>query len=159
MALIKLEAGYTLRNNIEVGIFLSFLLLLSLKAEVSNATQESGSLSELNLNTEENILLKNLPWSKKDPFLHPDFEPKKYEPIAEEYKATEEITPPKLELNAILFNNESSSAVINGNVVKVGSVIKEQKVLEINKDNILLDFNGKAYRITIEDFTINGEKN
>ena len=118
---------------------------------------ESGSLSELNFNMEDSLFLKDIPWPQKDPFVPPLFEienevaPERREDIIE---VVEEIEPPDLNLNAIFYSNLSQSAVVDGQIVRVGSVIKDQTVIKINNNSITVDFNGKDYKIELKDFTI-----
>lgn len=141
-----------------VMLLIAFIIAVPLSAG-AGARGNGASLSEINFNEEESVFLKDIPWSKNDPFVHPVFE---VEQTTVEQQTDIEILkepePPELALTAVLYSSIRSSAVVNGMVVRVGSVIGEQKVLEINRDSIKVEFNGKAYEIKLKSFSIGGEK-
>lgn len=125
---------------------------------VTANSAHSISLSEQNYNKGEKDFLRDLPWSKKDPFTRPSFKAKKVSGVSADSgavraaKAYEEIEPSTLLLNAIIYSEGSKSAVVNGQIVRIGSVIEEQKVIAIEKEYVKFDFKGKHYNITLSDF-------
>ena len=146
------------RSHILLSVFITLFFIPT--AVLAIETSRKSSLSELNFNTEENISFKNIPWSSNDPFLHPTFKIKEQEEVTvkKEEKVEKEKEPPALNLSAILYSDKSSSAVINGRVLKVGNIINDQKIVEINKDFIKVDFNGKEYKVILNEFTKEDEQ-
>jgi hypothetical protein len=143
------------------AIILTLLSLIISPTALADDSIGNGSLSEINFNKEESVFFKNIPWSKNDPFVRPGFKSKKSKAVpgkdSIKRKAPKTIKgskPSDLYLKAILYSDESSSAIIDGRIVRVGSTIKDQKILEINKDSIKVDFNGKVYNIKLKDFSI-----
>jgi hypothetical protein len=144
-----------------IVVFITFFIFMHsfATAEISPG---SDSLSELNFNTEERVFFKDIPWAKKDPFRHPSFDIKKpaekAEPEEPKDGLLKDVKPPKLDLSAILYTKKGKSAVINGRIVKAGSIIKRQKLLEISEDHIKAEYNGKVYKIMLRDFTITDDE-
>ncbi len=143
-------------------MFLFLLLALPCKAAFTQDEEGISSLSELNFNMSESTFLKDIPWSQNDPFVHPNFELK--QAVIEEHPEDEddveiiiEPEPPELGLSAILYSSDSSSAIINGRIVKEGSVVWGQKIIKINAEDIKVEFNGKEYEIKMKEYTISAD--
>lgn len=52
-------------------------------------------------------------------------------------------------LSGILYNEQSPTAIINKQQVKIGDTVDEARVLEINKKSVRLEHNGKEMTITV----------
>lgn len=79
-------------------------------------------------------------WSK-DPFVPPA----KVEPPRPDREGV-----PDLDISAILFSGDRSSAVINGRTVHIGSELKGLKVLDIQKTYVILGSGKKTHRLELK---------
>ncbi len=153
--------GTTKRLMVNIYLIAITCTLLILHTKTHSFALDNSrveSLSEINYDKDEISFLSNIPWSEKDPFVFPVStveSPKNNS--AYEVELIELPTPPKVELNAILYSEKSSSAIIDGKVLKVGSIVNKQKILKIEKDFVKLDFNGQQYKVELKDFTIESE--
>jgi len=74
---------------------------------------------------------------------------------AEEAQKAEEVAPaevpetppPNFTVQGIIYSETLSQAIINDKVVKVGDTIDGASIVSINKDSIIILFNGKKYNI------------
>jgi len=70
----------------------------------------------------------------------------KEETKATEYRSTQE-PPPKLAIQGIIWGGSLPQAIINNTVVKVGDIIEEARVLEINKEGVTVFFKSRQYKL------------
>ena len=77
---------------------------------------------------------------KKDPFAPP--------PAAEAPVVGKEDVP-SLEVSAILYSGDKSSAVVSGKTVHIGDDLYGQKVVDIKKGYVILDSGKKRYRLEL----------
>lgn len=99
----------------------------------------SASLSDLN-QTIPKDKQNDLPWGR-DPFIPPPFG------ITDTGKG--------LELTAILYSSKESTAVINKKIVKVNDIIGNQKIVDIKKDYVILQHDGRSFRLELVDLIKN----
>ncbi len=56
-----------------------------------------------------------------------------------------------LHLNGIVWDAEVPYAVINNEVVKAGDMLGQIKVIEISKDEVILEEDGERFRLKLEE--------
>ncbi len=77
----------------------------------------------------------------RDPF-------KRYgEPETDQSAGAEKPTLPLLSVSGIIWGVAMPQAIINGKVVKIGDIIDEVKIIDINKDFISVVFSGRQYKL------------
>ncbi len=59
--------------------------------------------------------------------------------------AGEEIPPPKLDIQGVIWGDGPSRAIINNKVVSAGDNIEGAKVIKISKDGIIILYSGREY--------------
>ena len=60
----------------------------------------------------------------------------------------EEIPPPKLDIQGVIWGDGPSRAIINNKVVSVGDDIEGAKVIKIDKDGIIILYSGRQYNFS-----------
>lgn len=78
---------------------------------------------------------------KKDPFLPPSAGAETAEPAVDRL--------PELQVSAILFSNEHSSAVISGKAYHIGEEVSGYRVLDIQKSYVILGRKDKTFRLEL----------
>lgn len=58
---------------------------------------------------------------------------------------------PDLELNGIMYMQETPRAIINGNMVEVGESVSGAKIDAINKDSVLLNYNDLEITLKLKE--------
>jgi hypothetical protein len=99
----------------------------------------SASLSDLN-QTIPRGKQSNLPWGR-DPFIPPPFG------ITDAGK--------EFVLTAILYSSKEPTAFINKKIVKVNDHIGNQKIVDIKKDYVILQHDGRSFRLELVDLIKN----
>jgi hypothetical protein len=61
-----------------------------------------------------------------------------------------EIQPPDLKLNGLVWNTTKPQAIINDQVVNIGDIIENSKIVDIKKDGVDIIFSEKLFTIPIE---------
>lgn len=80
----------------------------------------------------------------KDPFIIKQAE----EETAEKPSEVEmEITLPDLKIQGIVWGGENPQAIINGKVCKIGAVIDDAHIADINKNGVDIFFRGRKFSI------------
>lgn len=77
----------------------------------------------------------------KDPFAPP---------ASVDLKIQEKEEGPAVEVSAILYSGEHSSAVINGNTLHIGDEFQGQKILDIKRTYVILGNGKKSYRLELK---------
>lgn len=52
-------------------------------------------------------------------------------------------------LNGIVWDEDSQYAIVNGEVIKVGDKLGDKKIVEINKDSVVLEQDGNRHTLTL----------
>jgi hypothetical protein len=60
----------------------------------------------------------------------------------------QEVPPPTLTIQGIIWGGELPQAIIDNKVVKVGDVIQEARIIDINKYGVTISFKGRQYNIS-----------
>lgn len=140
-------------------IFLMILALFSTPAfpQISNlqkgdetasdkktaSTSEGQSLSDVN-----SAFLKqrkaSMQWGR-DPFVLPA------RPTGEPHQVMNEVDKP-FSLNAIIYNNETGAAIINGRIVRKGDQIEGMEVSELHPDRVLLREGLRILELKVDPF-------
>ena len=77
-----------------------------------------------------------------DPFGGQEIE----EPVKEE--KAEVKPPPQLEIQGLIWGGHFPQAIVNNKVWRVGDTIEEARIVDINKEGLVIDFQGQQYNIT-----------
>ncbi|MDP3142494.1 MAG: hypothetical protein Q8N14_00895 [Candidatus Omnitrophota bacterium] len=96
------------------------------------------------------------PVSMKDPFLplfpKKETEPKKVTEVASQRK--EEVRPPELIIQGLVWGKIMPQAIVNNKVVTIGDIINEAKIVDINKNGVSILFKDKIFFVkplTVEE--------
>jgi len=108
-----------------------------LSASFSHAATENAPLSGLNLKDFREVEEHSVDW-KNNPFV----------------QQTEDINIANLVLAAILFHETDASALINGEIVRVGDEIGSSKVVAIHRHDVLLRNESGVFELQLK-----GKKN
>jgi hypothetical protein len=65
-------------------------------------------------------------------------------------KPAEELTPPELKINGLVWNTDKPQAIINDQVVVIGDMVGDSKVIDIRKDGVDLMFLNKPFTVQME---------
>jgi len=76
----------------------------------------------------------------KDPF-------QGYKSASGKAMAEKAIVLPKLEISGIVWGSDIPQAIINGRVVKIGDVIENAHIVDINKNGIDIFFEGRQFNL------------
>ncbi len=120
-------------------ILLSFMVCFLMPFQVMAEDDFSASLSDLN-QTIPRGKQNDLPWGR-DPFIPPPF------------GITD--TEKDFDLTAILYSSKEPTAVINKKIVKVNDNIGNQKIVDIKKDYVILQHDGRSFRLELLDLIKN----
>lgn len=124
--------------------------------EVASAVEEGGNNGkDIPIDSKEEIDHESDVW-KRNPFLTIEeieslLKPKVFSvdpglDVVEEFETVsvvEGAALPVLTVTSIITNDVVNVAIINDQVVKVGDMVAREEVIAINKDNIVLVYNGK----------------
>lgn len=109
----------------------------------SASPSEGQSLSDVNL-----AFLKqrkgSMEWGR-DPFVLPA------RPTGEPHQVMNEVDKP-FSLNAIIYNNETGAAIINGRIVRKGDQIEGMEVSELLPDRVLLREGLRILELKVDPF-------
>ena len=125
--------------NVSLTLFFLMASFFLSSFQVMAIDDFSTSLSDLN-HTIPKEKQKDLPWGR-DPFIPPP------SGITDAGK--------ELELTAILYGTREPSAIINKKIVKVNDIIGNQKIVDIRKDYVILQHNGRSFRLELVDLIKN----
>ncbi len=107
-------------RSLIVNVFMSLFLLAYIYVSIANAEYNAGEL--------------------RDPF-------KSYLPESNLSKTSSTILKElsKLDLSGIMWGEDMPLAIINGKVYKVGDAILGINIVEINKQGVLLKYQGESF--------------
>ncbi len=148
---MKMQKFFTFRSSAgsfknSVGILI-IALFLTLGGIVAYSSQGRVSLSDITLEEIEKER-KPLAWGR-DPFLKPVVRKvKKEEVFIPEKELKKELT-----IKAIIFDGKTGVAIINDRLVKKGDMIFGRKVIDIQRDKVILEDPTGKTELTIGGFT------
>ena len=61
-----------------------------------------------------------------------------------------EVSPPLLRISGLVWNTAEPQAIINDNIVKIGDIVQDSKILNIHKDGVDVMFLNKIFTIEME---------
>ena len=61
----------------------------------------------------------------------------------------EEIVLPTLAVSGVVWGSPTPQVIINGKILKEGDIIEEAEILEIEKDGIILLYEGREFSVTV----------
>ncbi|MEE9613792.1 MAG: hypothetical protein V3W31_02420 [Thermodesulfobacteriota bacterium] len=64
---------------------------------------------------------------------------------------SKDVEAPEMNLLGIFYNSENPSAIIDNKIVYIGSVIGDQKIIDIRKSHVILLGNGEKTRLELVD--------
>lgn len=135
-----------MRNS--VGILI-IALFLTLGGIVAYSSQSRVSLSDITLEEIEKER-KPLAWGR-DPFLKPIVRERRVK--KEEVFIPEKELKKKLTIKAIIFDGKTGVAIINDRLVKKGDMIFGRRIIDIQRDRVILEDPTGRTELTIGGFT------
>jgi len=64
----------------------------------------------------------------------------------------EEIIPPDLIIQGLIWNTDFPQAIVNNTIVTVGDIIDEAEILDINREGIMIKYKEKEFPIKVQLF-------
>lgn len=149
---------YKRRSYRNITIIPIFLLILScppsfafLGGQESKVLEESAK-REQQINEQDGELLKRPyleynAYNLRDPF--EDLLMRKKEEIKKSSESEgENVTPPSLRVQGLVWGGKIHQAIIDNKVVKVGDVIEEAEIIEISKDGVTMLYKKRIFKLS-----------
>ena len=57
------------------------------------------------------------------------------------------IQPPQLQINGLVWNSDRPQAIINNDIVTIGDVVAEAKILDITRNGVRIEYKGEHFEI------------
>ncbi len=119
------------------------------KESRGDAKQEEGVSEDKRIgqiSSPKGILDSKYTLSKKDP-LKNLFQLYLYNAHLIKPEGKIEIPLPKLTIEGIIWNSDMPQAIVDGKVVRIGDVIKNVEIIDIEKKGIIVNYNGEKVLI------------
>ncbi len=84
-----------------------------------------------------------------DPFLNQSAKDATLKEVYIPVEEVKDIPLPPLVIQGLLWGGEFPQAIINNKVVKIGDTIEEARIVEINKNGVILLFAGRKFPLSI----------
>jgi len=153
LKMIKIKAGIIIIFSILIfsaHLLLNHLISVKAFAQISPSYRAADKLDKEQQSSSQELVIERPKREYRaddlrDPFI--GYEEKQEEP-AQASSAPKEKPLPTLKIQGIIWGGRIPQAIINNKVVKMGDVIEGVKVVNINKDGVIVLFEDKEHNLS-----------